>query len=47
MRLSPNKHMLCAETHKVFSRERLCAVPWSAPRAGVLMGLRTAADVDR
>jgi hypothetical protein len=45
--LSPNKHMQRAGTHKVLGRGRWSLVPWSSPRARVLIGQPAGADVGR
>jgi hypothetical protein len=43
----PNKHMKGAGTHKVLGRGRVRLVPWSVPRARVLIGRRAGTDVNR
>jgi hypothetical protein len=40
----PNKHMQRAGMHKVLGRGRPSLVPWSPPRARVLMRTRPAAE---
>ena len=47
IRLSPNKHMQRAGTHKVLCRGRVSLVPRSTPRARVLIRRRAGADVNR
>ena len=47
MRLTPNKHMQRAGTHKVLGRGRSTSVPVLVPRDRVLTGQRAGADVNR
>jgi hypothetical protein len=46
-RLSPNKHMQRAETHKVLGRGRSSLLPSQVPLARVLLRQRAGADVSR